>query len=742
MMPVSARKSDDVPIPPLENRGRRIGAQLSVGRRIGVLTFLPLIGLAVVFALSWFSAHRVEVELGQSRVDIRASLEAKTFRDKLMSAELAIGAFMAKPSPTTRSNLVSAWAAVEHSVGAAESGDSALATQTTALSHNIEAILSAQDSLGYDEKSGLVGQTNAASDDLAKLVANDVDPADPLGVAVVEDFGSLRPAYYRFALARDAATHDEVLKLANAIKKDVDASFFSDDRKATFAKAVDTYVALFSALAKTETELAAMQGQADANFGQLTTAADAVVLSASQSADTTQADLAETQYQALQIVAVAIVLVVMICGSASFFIGRSLSRPITRLASIMRRMAEGDLEAEVGHADRGDEIGGMARAVLVFKQAGLERIGLEQEAEASRQAAEQVRIAHADEKAEAAKADQAVVAALGDGLRRLSEGDLVARLTDPFASKSEPLRVDFNAAVDQLQAAMVTVEETTQTMRSRTVEISSSAGELSRRTEQQAASVEEAATSLNAIAKSTKQTSENADHVRGVALAAKTDAESGGEVVRQAVEAMTSIEQSSKQVAQIIGVIDEIAFQTNLLALNAGVEAARVGEAGRGFAVVATEVRALAQRAAEAAKGIKGHISKSANQVDRGVELVAEAGKALDRIIGQVAELTSGVLAIASSAKDQADGLQHINQAVSMMGRMTQQNAAMVQETTAATVSLANDAEELSRLVGHFRTVDQPKISSVVDPADESSSSDLSHWSAARPTLKVIGSGG
>ena len=478
----SGRESRDASIPTHDNLDRKKRALLSVGTRIAVLTFLPLVGLAVVFALFWFSAHRVEVELGQSRVDIRTSLEAKTFRDKLMSAELAIGSFMAKPSQTARASLASAWTAVEKSVGGLESNDAALAAQAKSLSQNIVAIIAAQDSLGYDEKSGSVGQTNAAGDALAKLVADDVDTSDPLGVAVVEDFGSLRPAYYRFALARDVATRDEVLKHATAIKKDVDASFFSDDRKTMFAKAVDAYIASFNALAKTETDLAALQGQADANFGQLTTATDAVVLSASQSADTTQANLAEMQYQALQIVAAAIVFVVLICGSASFFIGRSLTRPITQLASIMSRMSEGDLEAEVGHADRGDEIGGMARAVLVFKQAGMERVRLEQEAQSSRQVAEKDRILHADEKAEAAKADQAVVAALGDGLRRLSKGDLVTRLKVPFAPKSEPLRLDFNAAVDQLQAAMVTVEETTQTMRSRTVEISSSAGDLSHRT--------------------------------------------------------------------------------------------------------------------------------------------------------------------------------------------------------------------------------------------------------------------
>ena len=733
----SGRQSSDASIPPRDTQVRKKRAQLSVGARVGALTFLPLIGLAVVFALSWFSAHRVEAELDLSRVDIRASLEAKTFRDKLMSSELAIGAFIAKPSPTTRASLTSAWTAVEQSVGGVESRVVALATQTKTLSLKINAILSAQDSLGYDEKSGLVGQTNAASDALAQSVAADVDASDPLGVAVLEAFTKLRLDNNKFALARDIATRDEVLKDASTIKKDVDASFFTDEKKAKLATAVDAYVASFAALAKTETDLAALQGQADADFGQLTTAADAVVLSASQSADATQAHLAQTQYQALQIVAAAIVLVVLICGSASFFIGRGLSRPITRLASIMRRMAEGDLEAEVGYADRGDEIGGMASAVLIFRQAGMERIRLEREAETSRLAVEMDRIVHADEKAEAAKADQAVVAALGDGLRRLSKGDLVSRLTAPFAAKSEPLRLDFNAAVDQLQAAIVKVEETTQTMRSRTVDISASAEDLSRRTEQQAASIEEAATSLDTITTSTKQTAENADHVRGVALAAKADAESGGAVVRQAVEAMASIEQSSKQVAQITGVIDEIAFQTSLLALNAGVEAARVGEAGRGFAVVATEVRALAQRAAEAAKGIKGHISMSTKQVDQGVELVAEAGRSFDRIMGQVVELASGVSAIASSAQDQAAGLEQINRAVNMMDRVTQQNAAMVQETTAATVSLAHDAAELARLVSHFRT-DGEYLVSASAGSDRVPSPD-SGKSAAWPALRAVG---
>ena len=185
--------------------------------------------------------------------------------------------------------------------------------------------------------------------------------------------------------------------------------------------------------------------------------------------------------------------------------------------------------------------------------------------------------------------------------------------------------------------------------------------------------------------------------------AAKADAENSGEVVRETVSAMSGIEASSKQIGNIIGVIDEIAFQTNLLALNAGVEAARAGDAGRGFAVVATEVRALAQRSADAAKEIKTLISASSQQVDAGVKLVGETGKALGRIVEQVAKLNGLVGDIAASAQEQATGLDEVNTAVNQMDQVTQQNAAMVEQSTAASHSLAEEAEELARLVGQFR---------------------------------------
>ena len=226
---------------------------------------------------------------------------------------------------------------------------------------------------------------------------------------------------------------------------------------------------------------------------------------------------------------------------------------------------------------------------------------------------------------------------------------------------------------------------------------------MSRRTEQQAASLEETAAALDQITATVRKTAENSNEARNTVSVTKADTETSGAVVRETVTAMSGIEASSKQIGTIIGVIDEIAFQTNLLALNAGVEAARAGDAGRGFAVVATEVRALAQRSAEAAKEIKALISASSQQVDTGVKLVGETGKALARIAEQVARLNGLVSDISFSAQEQATGLNQVNTAVNQMDQVTQQNAAMVEEATAASHNLSGEAQELARLVGQFR---------------------------------------
>jgi len=393
---------------------------------------------------------------------------------------------------------------------------------------------------------------------------------------------------------------------------------------------------------------------------------------------------------------------VVVMAIGFFAIRAWVVMPIKGLQAVMGRLAGGDFKASVEGGDRGDELGGMARAVQVFKDAGLEKLRLESEARALAARMEADRQAAEAERAEAARQLEVVVLALADGLERLSKGDLLFRLTTPFNPAYEKLRGDFNEAMSTLQETMKAIAMNTHGVRAGAGEIAQASDDLSRRTEQQAASLEETAAALDEITATVRKTAENASLARRTVETAKGDAEQSGEIVRETVNAMSGIEMSSRKIGNIIGVIDEIAFQTNLLALNAGVEAARAGDAGRGFAVVATEVRALAQRSAEAAKEIKSLISASGQQVDNGVKLVGETGKSLARIVEQVGRLNGLVGEIAAAAQEQATGLNQVNTAVNQMDQVTQQNAAMVEESTAASHSLAGEAEALFRLVGQF----------------------------------------
>ena len=390
-----------------------------------------------------------------------------------------------------------------------------------------------------------------------------------------------------------------------------------------------------------------------------------------------------------------------------FFMRRSLSRVLGSLRDAMRRLANGDHGTDISGRNRRDEIGQMAEALMTFRQAALDKVRLESEAAAAGARADQERAARERDQAKTAAEQSHVVEALASGLEKLSDGDLTFRLTEAFATAYEKLRADFNGAMGKLQDTLQIITGNTQSIRSGSNEITTASDDLSRRTEQQAASLEETAAALDEITSTVRKTADGANHAREVVVSAKRDAEKSGAVVQDAVKAMGSIEASSGQIGQIIGVIDEIAFQTNLLALNAGVEAARAGDAGRGFAVVASEVRALAQRSAEAAKEIKALIAASSSHVNLGVKLVGETGQSLARIVAQVSELNGVVAEIAASAAEQATGLAQVNTAVNQMDQVTQQNAAMVEETTAASHSLARETEQLFVLIGRFRVAEK-----------------------------------
>jgi len=423
-------------------------------------------------------------------------------------------------------------------------------------------------------------------------------------------------------------------------------------------------------------------------------------------------------------------------GLALFIAEAGISRPMARLRERMEALAGGDTRTEIDGLDRRDEVGQMAATVSIFRDNAIERARLEAQSKADRTQSEAERAEREAQRTAEADELQRVVQALGNGLRRLAAGDLVTSIDTPFAGDLDTLRRDFNVSLTKLDEAMTAVGANARAISAGANEIRSSADDLSRRTEQQAASVEETAAALEEITTTVKDAARRAEEARELVGRTRESAERSGVVVRNAVDAMQQIEKSASEISNIIGVIDDIAFQTNLLALNAGVEAARAGEAGKGFAVVAQEVRELAQRSASAAREIKSLITASGTQVRSGVSLVDETGKALDAIVGEVQEINRHVQAIAEAAREQSVGLQEINTAVNTMDQGTQQNAAMVEESTAASHGLATEAASLTALLGQFKVSGGGFVASTSAPAPRAPSPAVSP--APRPAYTPV----
>ncbi|MUZ71150.1 HAMP domain-containing protein [Agrobacterium vitis] len=388
---------------------------------------------------------------------------------------------------------------------------------------------------------------------------------------------------------------------------------------------------------------------------------------------------------------------------ALFVTSRGIIGPIDKLRSRMIALANGETQQDVPGLARKDEVGQMAAAVGVFRDNAVERVRLEQETAANRSLSEKERLEREEQKAREAADIQFAVDNLANGLSHLSDGDVSYRIGQPFVAHLDGVRASFNSSAEKLQEALTHVAQNARAIDAGANEIKSAADDLAKRTEQQAASVEETAAALEQITTTVKDSTRRAQEAGTLVSRTKAGAEQSGEVVRRAVIAMEQIEKSSAEISNIISVIDEIAFQTNLLALNAGVEAARAGEAGKGFAVVAQEVRELAQRSANAAKDIKALITTSNSQVQSGVQLVGETGTALEAMVAEVQEINRHVSAIVEAAHEQSSGLQQINTAVNQMDQDTQKNAAMVEESTAASHGLAREVASLNQLLSQFK---------------------------------------
>ncbi|WP_300296845.1 methyl-accepting chemotaxis protein [Ferrovibrio sp.] len=435
-----------------------------------------------------------------------------------------------------------------------------------------------------------------------------------------------------------------------------------------------------------------------------------------------------------------IVVVILLLVALSWVMVRSISIPLKGLTDTLGRLAKRDWQAAVDGQDRGDEVGDIARAVSVLKENGMEADRLQGEIENERKRNEEARVA---QEAALDRAIGQVVAAASAGeltqrietatlagvtakigqqmnslldtlsdaiasiqttVAGLAKGDLRSRMQGRYQGVFATLQTDLNAMADTLTGVVQNIVNAVEAQSNAAAEISTGSQDLAGRTEQQAAALEETAASMHEVTTTVKQNADNAQAANQLAMAARDTAEKGGNVVADAVAAVTQIETSAQKIADIVSLMDEIAFQTNLLALNASVEAARAGEAGKGFAVVAQEVRALAQRSANASKDIKALITESNSQVKTGATLVNRTGQSLTEIVGAIKKVSDIVAEIAAASREQATGLEEVNIAVANMDEMTQRNGALVEQTSASAQALSAQARELADLVGFFRT--------------------------------------
>ncbi|MBY4628003.1 methyl-accepting chemotaxis protein [Rhizobium croatiense] len=419
---------------------------------------------------------------------------------------------------------------------------------------------------------------------------------------------------------------------------------------------------------------------------------------------------------------------------AAVFGARVIARPIGHITASMNDLAGGNLDADIPFADRGDEIGQMARAVEVFKQNGakvreLDAAGANKRAkviEMQKSVDAVITAAAAGDFTQRAPEEfgypdlnriviglnQLVasvdrgVAETGRVVSALANGDLTENMRGELQGSFAGLQNNVNTTMSNLRSVLGEVRAAVDIINGGAGEMRTASGDLSQRTEQQAASLEETSSALEEITVAVKHSTKRALEASHMVDEAKRGTAQSSDVVSQAVSAMGRIERASGEISKIISVIDEIAFQTNLLALNAGVEAARAGEAGKGFAVVAQEVRELAQRSANAAKDIKDIkvlINRSSDEVHSGVKLVTATGEALGHIQDHVVKIDEHVRSIATAAREQSTGLSEVSTAVNQMDQVTQQNAAMVEESTAAANRLAEEAANLARLIARFK---------------------------------------
>ncbi len=525
-------------------------------------------------------------------------------------------------------------------------------------------------------------------------------------MAASNDFLVTRVRVDRFLSGADVADFDEAQEpfaAAQAGLQDISRSTIPSDAGALVASAtagLDDYWADATVLRALELDVRQAVSVVGATEQEAVSLVQVIRDTAVGHAADADAEFERIMQAAITAILGGVMLAILLGVAIATYLSRDLRVGLSQTVDQTKRLAQGDLDAEVRGTEGRNELAQLAQALAIFRQNAIEARTLADEARRLEGEAAAARDVEARQQAR-------VVRDIGAGLDRLAQGDLTQQIpnppSDPFPAGYDGLREAFNSVVSNLTGTINRITEVADQVRGGASEITSAAQDLASRAETQAATLEQSAAALNQMNASVNSTAERARQAEQASRQNRDIAETSAEVVRDAVTAMRGIEASSDQITRIIGVIDDIAFQTNLLALNAGVEAARAGEAGRGFAVVASEVRGLAQRASDSAREIKSLISQSASQVKAGSALVGRTGDSLGQILSKAHEVSEQITAISLAANEQAIGLAEVNTGVNQLDQVTQQNAAVAEQANAAAASLQQRSEDLIREIAGFR---------------------------------------